>query len=102
LRRLCWHPLPTAGSRICAARYEKRDKILYLTFCQNTFEGWHTVSPFEYLGLNLRRPATLADTPQIGRPISADASNAMAALASLGMEYACAALVSILTRRIYR
>lgn len=100
MRRLSCRPLAAAGSRIVPARGKERDKVLHLAFREDVLERWHAVPSLEYLFLYLTGPTALANAAQIGCTVSADASNAMATLATPGVKYNRATIARIPIRRV--
>ena len=60
------------------------------------------MTSLEYLRLDLTRPTTLTNAAQIGCPVSADSSNAVATLTALSVKYICTTIARSQIRRIGR
>jgi hypothetical protein len=82
----CGRPLPAARRRFASAGLEKRDQVVNFTRFENFSEGRHAVASPNDLSLDRVGGVVLADGPEIGRTISANSSDAVAAFAARSLE----------------
>lgn len=100
MSRLRRSPLSATGDRISPAGGQERDQVLDFALRQDGLKGRHAFPSIQYLFPDLPRIAPLPHAAQVRSAVATHSGNAVATLASAGMEHMRATVASTGIRRV--